>query len=198
MYKEDQVFKLDKEMMNNEVMTEREFLVMCKIKLDEAIKQNDGYNAHYYGKWLDHKEWLFMGRFLKEEFLNQNINTMENGTNADKSPNAVKQGTFVEAMIAVQELLKHTESLYEEIYQVQKQISPGVRHKNLDTEVSQGNVSMIHKLEGFEVEDERKSIFQRMTDIINRTHKELDAIERVIQFIYESIGVIPFDKKIQI
>jgi hypothetical protein len=209
MYKEDQISKLDKEMMNNEVMTEREFLVMCKIKLDEAIKENDGYNAHYYGKWLDHKEWLFMGRFLNEEFLNQNINTMETsserpyGIGTPGGINSeVKPGTFVEAMIASQELLKHAEYLYEKIYEVQKQISPGVIHKNAGTEVGcggiTGNVSSIpDNARNLLLSPQVKgiNIFQRMTDVINKTHKELDAIEKVIQYIYESIGVTPLENK---
>jgi hypothetical protein len=167
-------------------MTEREFLVMCKIKLDEAIKQNDGYNAHYYGKWLDHKEWLFMGRFLKEEFLNQNINTMENRTNnADpKSAIAIKQGTFVESMIKIQDLLKYSEDLYDKIYLIQRQIKSDVINKKGGAEVGCGS----DLNDGIDLKNER-NIFQRLTNIIDNVYRNLALMDEGLKSIYDTIGI---------
>ncbi|OGM08830.1 hypothetical protein A2Z67_02375 [Candidatus Woesebacteria bacterium RBG_13_36_22] len=114
------------------------------------------------------------------------------GSNADKSLSDIKEGTFIESMIKIQELLKYSEDLYNKVYLIQKQIRSDVLNKN---GLIVSGIAGIHSsldntsdVSNFNIK-EMKNIFQRLTDYIDNVHKNLELMEEGLIFIYDVIGI---------
>ena len=122
--------------------------------------------------------------------------------NANKGNN-IKEGTFVESMIRIQDLLKYSEHLYDQVYFIQKQIKPNVLNKRntpvisgvagphdmsavIKTETISGNIS---NLPGSMLKESERNIFQRLTDFIDKTYVNLSLAEEGLHFIYDTIGI---------